>query len=637
MDSKETKPIDIEEITTEENAKVEVYAEKAEPEVESYDEESIRLAAAAYAKYLSEHNLEPGEATFVEPEELGVELKPEEGKAEEPIDEKVEEKAETPVEKKKVKIKKSDLKSGKKKNKKKPDKTKKPDKAEKSEKPASIEKKDSGESGLVRALAAPITLHDKIQHKLDRVVTTGGRNLIAGIHRQLSSYRNSRRMFARVMIILLLMTAAIALMLDKNSAYEYAYNGKVLGYVNDQEEVTDVLDIAGEKLSSLNGNGGEVKFTANDNVTFKLVDATGKTTDDADTAVSKLTYMTDIEAEAYGVYDGNKLITIVESSEAAERLLDRSLSALSEPDSGMELVSADFTNELEIKPINVLLGSIQGSESALQQMTEGGDVNYYHIVEEGETITTIAETFGVDTANIYDSTNSEIVQEVEQGDKICVRNHADAVSVEMVETGKLKETIEYETIKEESDDYYQGDTHVEQEGVDGVQIFEGTITKVAGEVTDRQTESVEVITEKQDKIILVGTAERPKTAATGTFALPIDNPLVTSEFGARWGRMHEGMDFGASTGTPIYASDGGTVTRAGWFSGYGLCVDIDHENGYTTRYGHCSQVLVSVGDKVYQGREIALVGNTGNSTGSHLHFEVHDNGTAMNPRGYIDL
>ena len=92
---------------------------------------------------------------------------------------------------------------------------------------------------------------------------------------------------------------------------------------------------------------------------------------------------------------------------------------------------------------------------------------------------------------------------------------------------------------------------------------------------------------------------------------------------------------GAAGGTPIYATDGGTVVRAGWYSGYGNCVDIEHENGRMTRYGHCSRLLVNVGDKVYQGQNIALVGNTGHSFGNHLHFEVRVNNVAVNPRLFL--
>ena len=99
--------------------------------------------------------------------------------------------------------------------------------------------------------------------------------------------------------------------------------------------------------------------------------------------------------------------------------------------------------------------------------------------------------------------------------------------------------------------------------------------------------------------------------------------------------MHEGMDFGAPTGTPIYASDGGKIIKANYWSGHGLCVEVDHGNGVITRYSHCSAVHVSIGDLVYQGQHIADVGNTGHSFGSHLHFEVRINDVAQNPRNYI--
>ena len=114
------------------------------------------------------------------------------------------------------------------------------------------------------------------------------------------------------------------------------------------------------------------------------------------------------------------------------------------------------------------------------------------------------------------------------------------------------------------------------------------------------------------------------------------NEVITSYFGSRWGRVHGGLDFGMPIGTPIYASDGGTVSRASYYAGYGLCIEVTHNNGTFTRYGHCSKVVVNVGDKVAQGEKIGEVGNTGNSTGPHLHFEIHPNGGEyVDPYPYI--
>lgn len=99
-------------------------------------------------------------------------------------------------------------------------------------------------------------------------------------------------------------------------------------------------------------------------------------------------------------------------------------------------------------------------------------------------------------------------------------------------------------------------------------------------------------------------------------------------------RFHEGMDFTAPTGTDIYATGNGTVTYAGWRQGYGETVEIDHGFNYATRYAHCSKLLVRVGQKVKRGDVIALVGNTGKSTGPHVHYEVHFYGRPIDPRNF---
>ncbi len=110
---------------------------------------------------------------------------------------------------------------------------------------------------------------------------------------------------------------------------------------------------------------------------------------------------------------------------------------------------------------------------------------------------------------------------------------------------------------------------------------------------------------------------------------------ISSRYGMRGGRMHRGLDIAAKTGTPIKAADGGRVTFVGRRGAYGNLVEIDHENGYVTRYAHCHTIKVKKGERVYKGQVIATVGNTGRSTGSHLHFEVIKNGKHQNPSNYV--
>ena len=99
-------------------------------------------------------------------------------------------------------------------------------------------------------------------------------------------------------------------------------------------------------------------------------------------------------------------------------------------------------------------------------------------------------------------------------------------------------------------------------------------------------------------------------------------------------RFHEGMDFSAPVGTDIFATGNGVVTYSGWRQGYGETIEIDHGFNYVTRYAHCSKRKVKVGQKVKRGDVIASVGNTGKSTGPHLHYEVHFNGRPIDPRNF---
>ena len=743
--------IDPEEIKTnndEETQPVEVYSETAEPEMPEIDDAQIRALALAYARYLKEHDLVPGDATNVEPEDLGVSAdgldveseeeeipeaeespaeepvgEPQEGPveeipeeilteevteekdlseaevpeenpteeenpeeepaeeteipeteklpAEEPVDETQEEEPveeipeETPAEEEEVsedaveeaespeteapaEEKPAEEKAEEAPEEKKKEEDPKKKAAREARERAAQEKirkrneaKEKNRQEFLKGgripLAGVTNFHDKVQDGIDRAFVTVGKQAVSGIHKISSTYTHSRKGIGIAILITGLLAAGILIVFDMFTVYEYAYNGKVLGYVKNQDEVTDVLDVAGRQMTYNSSAEADVKFVANQNVTFNPVDGRGKSTDDSDTVVNKLIYMTDIETEAYAVYDGDKVVAIVKDQNDADNLLLMTKADLSVPDRGMELISSDFVNELSVKPVNVLLGSIQSNAAAQDQMTNGGEMNTYHIVEDGETVHSLAALFGVEDFDIYDERNSEPVTEIEQGDRVCIRSVVSPVQVEMVEKGRMREVIEFETIKKESDEYYKGDSFLEQDGVDGVEVFEGYVTKVAGEITEKKpTAESEVLIEKKDKIIVVGTAERPKTAATGTFIVPLDSYVVTSEWGGRWGRLHEGIDLAAPTGTPIHASDGGKIIKANYWSGHGLCVEIDHGNGVVTRYSHCSAVFVNIGDLVYQGQHIANVGNTGHSFGSHCHFEVRINDVSQNPRKYIN-
>lgn len=140
----------------------------------------------------------------------------------------------------------------------------------------------------------------------------------------------------------------------------------------------------------------------------------------------------------------------------------------------------------------------------------------------------------------------------------------------------------------------------------------------------------------------LNTSSTVKYTGNGKFGFPLTSyTRISSPYGYRihpitgTRKLHTGIDYAAPYGTSILAAEDGVVLTAGWNSGYGYCVTINHGGGYVTLYGHCSSLCVSVGQSVKRGQTIARVGSTGNSTGNHLHFEVRVNGKTANPASYL--
>ncbi len=133
--------------------------------------------------------------------------------------------------------------------------------------------------------------------------------------------------------------------------------------------------------------------------------------------------------------------------------------------------------------------------------------------------------------------------------------------------------------------------------------------------------------------------EAAREAARPKAVVPVEGARLTSRFGSRWGTFHYGIDLAAPMRTPEYAAMDGVVLRAGSASGFGLAVYILHENGDVTVYGHMDSILVEPGQYVEAGETIALLGNRGQSTGPHLHFEVHqggEDGERINPITWLN-
>ncbi|MCM3174196.1 peptidoglycan DD-metalloendopeptidase family protein [Paenibacillus sp. MER 99-2] len=168
--------------------------------------------------------------------------------------------------------------------------------------------------------------------------------------------------------------------------------------------------------------------------------------------------------------------------------------------------------------------------------------------------------------------------------------------------------------------------------------------KAKAEAAARAAAAAKAAAKNPTRVSMDSSSEVTYSSGNGIFSRPVSGGRISSPFGPRThpitgvvGKMHNGVDFAVPVGTSVHAASGGIVIMAEWYSGYGYTVIVDHGGGLWTLYGHLREggFKVSKGDTVSKGDVIAESGNTGNSTGPHLHFEVRDNGTAVNPMNYL--
>lgn len=198
------------------------------------------------------------------------------------------------------------------------------------------------------------------------------------------------------------------------------------------------------------------------------------------------------------------------------------------------------------------------------------------------------------------------------------------------------ETIPFGTVTRENDAEYQDYRETVRQGQTGEAVVTAEIQTLDGEENERTIVARTVLRSASDEIVEVGT--KNIGIGTGSFVRPVSGYTFTSAFKWRWGRLHSGVDLAVPEGTPVRASDNGKVILAeNSGDGYGNYIILDHGNGFKTLYGHNSALCVSVGDIVSQGDLIAYSGNTGNSTGPHLHFEIHLDDEKVDPERFLSF
>ena len=314
-------------------------------------------------------------------------------------------------------------------------------------------------------------------------------------------------------------------------------------------------------------------------------------------------------------------------------LLDM-LDALKEPyqtDNPNEKI--DFENDVQIVKGFFTIPETQTLDEIQSMFTEPAEEKYF-TVKSASTLSSIALAHDMSRETLR-SLNPDIdFAALKVGQEINVAKPAIDLSVKVLKTITYTVDIPFDVKSSKSNDYFEGTTKVVKAGVKGKNEITAVVTYINGSETTREIISTKNLSKPQTQETLVGT--KP-VAPSGTFMWPVPGRSgISSGYGPRWGGFHPAIDIPAPTGTTAVAADAGTVTTAGWVKGgLGNLVVVSHGNGTVTKYGHLSSIDVSVGQKVSKGQRVGGIGSTGNSTGSHLHFEIHINGNPQNPTKYL--
>ena len=358
--------------------------------------------------------------------------------------------------------------------------------------------------------------------------------------------------------------------------------------------------------------------------------------------VDEETYEEDLSEEiglvtqAYCLYVDGELIGATPYEGALEELLTQLKDAATDENT----ISCEFAEDVDIRQEYVPTSEVMnlGYLAETLYSTKSAEVTYE--VKKGDTWSQIANSHGLTSAELLALNPGYNIDKLQIGEVLTLSASVPYLTMTVVRQERYVEDVMYDIEYTDSAYLYKGDYEVTSKGEYGAADVVANVTYVNGEEVERTVLSSVTLKEPVTEQRLQGTKERPTWLPTGTFRWPTSG-RITSYFGGRsspggiGSTNHKGIDIAALKGTPVYASDGGTVTYAGWMSGYGYLVRIDHGNGYVTYYGHNSSLLVSVGDHVYKGQQIARVGSTGNSTGNHCHFEIRYNGVAKNPLNYL--
>ena len=426
-------------------------------------------------------------------------------------------------------------------------------------------------------------------------------------------------------------------------ALEVQVNGQTVGYVANEDVFNSAKEAVQERINDA-GTDENTKWTVEPTYTISVAHSV---LDENEMANAILKSSSDQISEGTALYLDGELTAVCSDGTALQSYLSSLLEPYENPEDPN--VTVGFNKEVTLENGIYFNESFQ-QENDVESMLSGvQQQEKIYTVQTGDTLWSIAQKNDLTFRELCElNTNFKgaaltETSNIQAGDELIVTKQEATLEVRITKIETWQEEIPYTSETTKSKEYNVGTKKTTQAGENGIRsVTAQRVYDTNGTQLSQQILSTEVIKEPVTEKIVVGTKKVTTSTSyitgSGQFIWPVPGYRNCS----RWyGGSHKGVDICAAAGTPIYASAGGTVTKAGYNkagagTGYGYSIIINHGNGYTTVYAHCLSLVVHAGQTVKQGQLIGYVGSTGRSSGNHCHFEIRRNGSYIAPQNVFN-
>ena len=410
-------------------------------------------------------------------------------------------------------------------------------------------------------------------------------------------------------------------------ALEVTCNGKVLGYIEDESVYNDAVQLLSQRTVNTSSD-----YRDSLTPSYSMDSVSSSMNMSSETLCEALLADSSSVESAYGLYINGELCAAAKSYGDIRFIMETFLDQYKTGTPGEQVT---FMGTTDIISGLYSTDRIVSSEKFATTISTKRTETQFYTVNEGDTAQSIANVANMSYDRLM-KLNENLSDTPEPGTSVLLEKELPVLKVQTIRTVTVKEKIKFDKKTVKNDNEYTSYSKCITKGVNGEREVIKLVTEINGVQVSSEVISSTVTKEPVDAVYEVGTKKGSKVGS-GSFLWPVPGVrTISSPYGYRWGRLHKGIDIstGGIYGRTVVAADSGTATVKRSATGYGLHIIISHGNGYSTCYAHLSAVNISSGQVVAKGQAIGRVGNSGSSTGPHLHFEIRKNNVAGNPMNY---